>query len=133
MGEIIKNTGNEIKERWVSKMPRFFRQLVIVCACVMVTAFGVNEIMIIGHATPHDWWNDAYPLLLAVPFGMIVVCKLTVAGGYKELDPDKVMRGNLTLNADTDLQSGTLTPDSNPDAGMEPNEQELSGDNLNKL
>ena len=100
MGETIKQTGSELKERWVQKMPRFFRQLVVLCACVMVTAFAINEIMIIGHATPHEWWNDIYPLLLTVPFGMIIVCKLTVAGGYKEIDPGKVIQGNLTLDRD---------------------------------
>lgn len=100
MGEMIKHTSSELKGRWMGKMPPFFRRLVKLCACIMVTAFGINEIMIIGKATPHEWWNDVYPLLLAVPFGMICVCKLTVAGGYKEIDPDKVMQGDLTLDRD---------------------------------
>lgn len=100
MGEQIKRQGNELKGRWVGKMPRFFRQLVVLCACIMVTAFGVNQIMVIGGAIPHEWWTDIYPLLLAVPFGMIIVCKLTVAGGYKEIDPGKVLQGNMTLDRD---------------------------------
>ena len=79
-------------------MPRFFRQLVVLCCCVIVTAFGINQIMVIGGATPHEWWNDIYPLLLSVPFGMIIVCKLTVAGGYKEIDPDRVMKGHMRLD-----------------------------------
>ena len=50
MGETIKRQSSELKGRWVGKMPRFFRQLVVLCACIMVTAFGVNQIMVIGVA-----------------------------------------------------------------------------------
>lgn len=100
MGEVIKKTGSELKGRWMQQMPPFFRRLVKLCASVMVTAFGINEIMIIGKATPHEWWNDVYPLLLAVPFGMMCVCKLTVAGGYKDIDPDKVMQGDMMIDRD---------------------------------
>lgn len=100
MGETIKNTGNEAVKRWHAKMPRFFRQIVKLCACIIVTSFGINEIMEIGHATPHEWWTYIYPLLLAVPFGMIAICKLTVAGGYKEIDPDKVLQGDISFKRD---------------------------------
>ena len=100
MGEMIKDTGNELKERWMQKMPRFFRQLVILCACVVGTAFGINTMLQMTGATPHDWWNDIYPLLIGVPTGMGIVCKLTVAGGYKEIDPDKIIRGNQILDRD---------------------------------
>ena len=100
MGEQIVNTGSELKGRWMGKMPRFFRQLVVLCSCVMATAFGVNQVMVMGGAVPHEWWTDVYPLLLGVPFGMIIVCKLTVAGGYKEIDPDKIIRGNEIIDRD---------------------------------
>ncbi len=100
MGEQIKRQGSELKGRWMGKMPRFFRHLVVLCSCVMATAFGVNQVMVIGGAVPHQWWTDVYPLLLAVPAGMIIVCKLTVAGGYKEIDPGKVLQGNMTLDRD---------------------------------
>lgn len=100
MGEQIKRQGSELKGRWMGKMPRFFRQLVVLCCCVMLTAFGMNQIMVMGGAVPPEWWTDFYPLLLAVPFGMICVCKLTVAGGYKEIDPGKVLQGNMTLDRD---------------------------------
>lgn len=100
MGRRFKQTGKEMKRRWMQQMPPFFRRLVKLCASVMVTAFGINEIMIIGKATPHEWWTDIYPLLLAVPFGMMCVCKLTVAGGYKDIDPDKVMQGDMMIDRD---------------------------------
>ena len=94
--------SSEIKERWTQKMPRFFRQLVVLCVCIVGTAFGINQVMVIGGATPHEWWTDIYPLLLSVPTGMAIVCKLTVAGGYKDVDPDKLTRHNPILNKDID-------------------------------
>ena len=106
MGEHIRHTSNEIKERWTQKMPRFFRQLVVLCICVAGTAFGVNQIMMIGGATPHEWWTDIYPLLLGVPTGMAIVCKLTVAGGYKDIDPDRLTHGNMILDKDIDHMHG---------------------------
>lgn len=115
MGEQIRNTGNELKERWTAKMPRFFRGLMILCTCIVGTALGVNQIMEIGHATPHEWWSDVYPLLLGVPTGMAIVCKLTVAGGYKEIDPGKLTRGNHILDKDTDHMHGDR-PDADGEA-----------------
>lgn len=102
MGEIIRHTGTEIKERWMGKMPRFFRLIVVLCACIVGTAFGINQIMVIGGATPHQWWTDIYPLLLGVPTGMAIICKLTVAGGYKNIDPDRLMHGNMILDKNID-------------------------------
>ena len=98
MGEQIKNTSNELKERWKQKMPRFFKRLMTLCVCIAGTALGVNQVMEIGHAQPHEWWTDVYPLLLSVPTGMAIVCKLTVAGGYKDIDTDKLTGHNPLLN-----------------------------------
>lgn len=98
MGEQIKKTGNEAVERWQGKMPRFFRQLMVLCVCIVGTAFGINTMLTMTGATPHEWWTDIYPLLVGVPTGMAIVCKLTVAGGYKEVDPDKLTSGNTILD-----------------------------------
>lgn len=100
MEEKIRHTGSELKGRWVAKMPRFFRRIVIVCACIVGTAIGVNTMLTVANATPHQWWNDIYPYLVGVPTGMAIVCKLTVAGGYKDIDPDKLIRHNLVLDSD---------------------------------
>lgn len=97
MGEHIRQTGNEIKGRWVGRMPRFFRQLVVLCCCIVATAVGVNTAMVAAGAVPHEWWNDIYPLLVGVPTGMAIVCKLTVAGGYKDVDPDALTRGQTDV------------------------------------
>ena len=106
MGEHIRHTGNELKERWTAKMPRFFRGLMILCTCIVGTALGVNQIMVIGGAQPHWWWTEIYPLLLGVPTGMAIVCKLTVAGGYKDVNPDRLTRHNHILDKDIDHMHG---------------------------
>lgn len=93
----LSRTGKELRERWAKRMPRFFRQLTVLCVCVVATAYGINQIMVFGGATPHEWWNDVYPLLLGVPTGMVIVCKLTVAGGYKDVDPENLTHGNPML------------------------------------
>lgn len=97
MGERLKRTGTEARKRWSQKMPRFFRQLTVLCACVAGTAFGINTMLAMTGAVAHEWWNDVYPLLIGVPTGMAIVCKLTVAGGYKDIDPDKLTHGNIIL------------------------------------
>ncbi len=97
MGERLRRTGSEARKRWSQKMPRFFRQLTVLCACVAGTAFGVNTMMVMAGAVAHEWWNNVYPLLIGVPTGMAIVCKLTVAGGYKDIDPDKLTQGNIIL------------------------------------
>lgn len=100
MGEHIKKTGNEVVERWHKKMPKFFRQLVVLCVCIVGTAFGINTMLQMTGATPHYWWTNAYPLLIGIPTGMAIVCKLTVAGGYKDIDPDNLTKGNTILDKD---------------------------------
>lgn len=106
MGERIRHTGNEVRERWTKKMPRFFRQLTVLCACIVGTAFGINSAMQMAGATAHDWWNEIYPLLIGVPTGMAIVCKLTVAGGYKDVDPDNLTHHNPILDKDIDHMHG---------------------------
>lgn len=100
MGEVIKNTGSELKGRWMGKMPRFFRQLVKLCACVIAIAFAINSGVPALGGTLHEWWTDIYTYIISTCIGIIATCKLTVAGGYKEIDPDKVIQGNLTLDRD---------------------------------
>lgn len=99
MGEAIKHTSNELVERWSQQMPKFFSGLMRICVCIVGTAFGVNTMLQNTGAMPHQWWTDIYPLLIGVPTGMAIVCKLTVAGGYKDIDPDRLTKGNSILDA----------------------------------
>ena len=93
MGQAIKNTSNEIKERWHQKMPRFFYWIVVAVSCIISTAFAVNSgVPAMGGELP-VWWTDIYSHILTCGIGIIVVCKLTVAGGYKKINPDRLQDG----------------------------------------
>ena len=107
MGEKIKHTGNELKKRWLAKMPKFFKRIIILCAIVVTTAIGVNTMLGIAGATPHEWWTNIYPLLIGVPTGMAIVCKLTVEDGYKDIDTDKLTRYGDTLKRDEKKKENT--------------------------
>ena len=121
MGEHIRQTSSELRGRWLGKMPRFFRQLTILCACIVATAFGVNTALQTMGAVAHDWWNDLYPLLIGIPTGMIIVCKLTVAGGYKDIDPDKVLQGKNVIQRDAPQPNMSDVETQQPEA-VEPHE-----------
>lgn len=97
MKEKIQWTGSELKRRWMAKMPTFFHNLMIACACIVGTAIGINTMLQVAGATPHQWWQDIYPLLIGIPTGMGIVCKLTVEEGYKDIDPDKLLGDNNPL------------------------------------
>lgn len=89
MGETIRLICNELVGRWTQRMPCFFKRLVIICVCVIVTSYGVNTMLQMTGAIPHQWWTDIYPLLIGVPSGMVIACKFTVAGGFKDIDHDR--------------------------------------------
>ena len=100
MGEQIINTGNEIRDRWTAKMPRFFRQLVKLAASVIVIVFAINSGVPALGGTLHPWWTDIYTYIISACIGIIVTCKMTVAGGYRDIDPDKVLRNNQIVDRD---------------------------------
>lgn len=114
MGETIRQTGNEAVKRWHERMPRFFQRIVILCAIVVVTAFTVNTALTVAGAEPHNWWRDAYPLLIGVPIGMIVICKLTVAGGYRDIDLDPLSHGQVDRGQRPDTSGHPDRPAHNP-------------------
>lgn len=95
MGEKIKNTGSELKERWLMKMPRFFRMIAIGAINIIVAATTINfGVPALGGAL-YDWWPDVYTHILVGAICTLVTCKVTVAGGYKNIDTDKLMRGEV--------------------------------------
>ena len=95
MGEIIKNTGNELKNRWLMKMPRFFRMIVRIVLSIAATATTVNfAVPALGGAL-YEWWSEVYTHILVGSICTLMVCKLTVAGGYKELNPEDLLRGKM--------------------------------------
>lgn len=95
MGEKIKHTGNELKERWLMKMPRFFRMIVKIVTAIALTATTVNFGVPALGGVLYEWWPEVYTHILVGSICMLMVCKLTVAGGYKELDPEELLRGKM--------------------------------------
>lgn len=100
MGEQIKKTGNEIVERWHSKMPRFFYWLVVIAVGIGGTAATINTLVPMTGGVLHEWWTDLYPYIFGGSVGVICACKFTVSGGWKEVDPDKVLQGNISFDRD---------------------------------
>lgn len=102
MGELIRHTGSELKGRWIGKMPPFFRTIVKIVASIAVTAITINTAVPAFGGTLYDWWSDIYTHILVGSICVIMVCKLTVAGGYNDIDPDDVLHGNTILDKDID-------------------------------
>ena len=93
MGQAIKNTSNEIKERWHQKMPRFFYWIVVIACGIGGMAFAINSGVPALGGTLHEWWTDIYSYIIGGCIGIIFVCKFTVAGGYKDINPDRLQEG----------------------------------------
>lgn len=98
MGKQLRRTGTEIKSRWVQEMPPFFRMIVKLVACIAATAITVNTAVPAFGGTLYEWWGDVYTHILVGSICIIMICKLTVAGGYKDLDPDRLMRGRNAVD-----------------------------------
>ena len=99
MGEAIKNTGNEVVERWKAKMPKFFYWLSIIAMCVLSVAVTIHFTVESAGAQHVEWWSEIYPYIVGSCAGIVASCKLTVNGGYKKLDPDNI-KGKTILNKD---------------------------------
>lgn len=102
MGEKIKYTGSEMMERWHQKMPPFFYWIVVAASIIGITAFTINTAVPALGGTLDDWWSEWYGRILSGCIATIVVCKFTVAGGYKEINPDDITSGRLRLDKDAD-------------------------------
>lgn len=105
MGETAKNTSSEIAGRWHQKMPRFFYWLVVIACGIGGTAFAINTGVPALGGTLHEWWTDLYTYIIGGCIATVFVCKFTVAGGYKEIDPDKIIKQER--DNDTDTNTGT--------------------------
>jgi hypothetical protein len=89
----LTHTRKELQGRWHQKMPRFFYWLVVVASGIGGTAAAINIGIPATGGMLHDWWNDIYPYIFGGCIGVVCVSKLTVAGGYKEVDPDRLLHG----------------------------------------
>ena len=106
MGEMMRHTGSEIRERWHMKMPRFFYWLVVIACGIGGTAFAINTGVPALGGQLHEWWSDIYTYVISTCIGIVFACKFTVAGGYKRIDPDRLSGGPSVLDKDIDGMSG---------------------------
>lgn len=97
MGERIRRS--EIVERWHRRMPRFFYWVTVIASGVLFVSVSIHLTVESAGAVHADWWQQAYPYLVGASAGIIAVCKFTVAGGYKKVDPDKI-GGHTILDKD---------------------------------
>ena len=93
MGEELRKTSNEAIKRWKERMPKFFRWMMYLCACISGTALAANTAILAAGAQPHEWWSDLFPYLIGVPAGVMFACKFTVDGGFR----DKAMENHNTI------------------------------------
>ena len=101
MGKYIKNTGSEAMGRWHSKMPRFFYWLVVVACGIGGLAFTINTFTPKLGGTLDAWWVEWYGRIISCCIGVVFTCKFTVAGGYKNIDPDKLIHGEDPAKKDS--------------------------------
>ena len=99
MGEQVKNTKNEMAERWHSKMPKFFYWIVVAACGIAGAAFTIHTTVPALGGTLPDWWYDIYTHILTTCISVVFVCKFTVAGGYKKINPDDLV-GHINFSKD---------------------------------
>ena len=115
MGEQIKNTGNEMMERWHQKMPRFFYWLVVAACGIGGMAFAINTAVPALGGTLDEWFVEWYGRIISGCIGVIFACKFTVAGGYRKIDPDKILQGDSLIDRNAQVPNMSDVEMSNPD------------------
>lgn len=93
-------TGKEIAKRWHEDMPRFFYWLIIVACGIGGGAAAINQLVPMTGGVLHEWWIDLYPYIFGTCVGVVFACKFTVAGGYKDVNPDRLTHDNMMPNGD---------------------------------
>lgn len=135
MGEQIKKTGNEMKERWQQKMPKFFKAMMMIFICIGGTVVSIHVAFGLLDITAHEWWTEAEPLVLGISIGGAFSCKFTCDGGFREKVMEKMNRTILdsgehphgvsshsTNMSDVD----TVSPGENPESSeIEPYNEHL--------
>ena len=73
----MKKFYKNLKQRWSSETPRFFKWIVRIGAVISGAALAIQASLAAGGATEPEWWTKIYPYLIALPAGMATVAKLT--------------------------------------------------------
>lgn len=73
----MKKVIMEIKKRWKSETPKFFKGIVKIGLSVSGVALAMHLAVIGAGAGEPQWWIDIYPYIIAIPAGMAATAKLT--------------------------------------------------------
>lgn len=74
----------EIKNRWKSKTPIFFKNIVKIGLSISGVALAMHLAVLGAGAEEPQWWIDIYPYIIAIPAGMAATAKLTKDYGIDE-------------------------------------------------
>lgn len=96
---IGKIRRSEIVERWHKRMPRFFYWVTVIASGVLFVSVTIHLTVETAGGIHVGWWQEIYPYMVGASAGIIAICKFTVAGGYKKVDPDRI-KGNTILDHD---------------------------------
>jgi hypothetical protein len=81
MGEQVKELKNTLIQRWMNKMPTFFRNIFWLCSLISGMALATNTAMTAAGAVPPEWWSDIFPYLVGIPAGMAFAAKFSQTYG----------------------------------------------------
>lgn len=73
----MKKVIMEIKNRWKSETPKFFKYIIKIGLSVSGVALAMHLAVIGAGAEEPQWWIYIYPYIIAIPAGMAATAKLT--------------------------------------------------------
>lgn len=73
----MKKVIMEIKNRWKSETPKFFKGIVKIGLSISGVALAMHLAVIGAGAEEPQWWINIYPYIIAIPAGMAATAKLT--------------------------------------------------------
>lgn len=80
----MKKILAEIKNRWKSETPIFFKKIVRVGISISGVALAMHLAMVSSGAIEPQWWMNIYPYVIAIPAGMAATAKLTRSYNVKD-------------------------------------------------
>ena len=67
----------ELKSRWKTESPLFFKKVMKVSVFISGMALAMQLAMDSSGANKPTWWVNVYPYLIAIPAGIAACAKLT--------------------------------------------------------
>lgn len=67
----------ELKSRWQTESPLFFKKVMQISVFISGTALAMHLAMDSSGANEPTWWVNVYPYLIAIPAGIAACAKLT--------------------------------------------------------